>query len=451
VAADRVNRGRLLPLVVQARVVFGPRMSKRSAARLSQLLPVVESRLPNGLEVRMVPDSGLPFVSLNLFYRVGSRNERPGITGISHLFEHMMFNGAKKYGPKAFDRELETRGGTSNAYTGTDYTSYHETFPSEALEKVLDLESDRMRSLAISDKMLKSEREVVKEERRASVDNDINGTLYEELDALAFKVHPYRWPILGWMGDLDLIDREACQRYFQTFYAPNNAVLYLSGDVNPKTALPLIRKYFATIPKGPKVPTVNEYEPEPNGERRMVLKKPAQSPALLMGYHAPTARHPDTPVLDVIQYALGVGEGSRLNRSLVYGDGLAIGTQVDWQWRIGPGLFTVRLDLALEADPQEAEKRVYAEMESIAQKGLTAKELMRAKNNLRAHLLHELSTVTRRPDILGMYEMLLGSWRAGLNMDESYQGITLAQVKEAAARYFQPERRSVITLIPASA
>jgi len=425
-------------------------MPKSRPPALAATLRPKEATLSNGLRVRLFPDTTLPFVSLHIFYQVGSRNERPGITGISHLFEHMMFNGAKKYGPKAFDRVLEGCGGSSNAYTSSDFTSYHETFPSEALEQVLDLESDRMRSLAINDRMLRSEREVVKEERRAVVDNDINGTLYEELEALAFKVHPYRWPIIGWMGDLDLIQKEDCERYFRTYYAPNNAVMYVVGDVEPKKALALIQRYFGTIRKGPPVPEVNEYEPEPNGERRVTLRKPAQSAAILVAHRAPVATDPDTAILDVIQYALGVGDGSRLTRSLVYGAAVAVDVHVDWAWRRGPGLFTTRVDLSPEGEPSRAEEVLYGQLDDLIQRGLTEQELLRAKNNLRAQLLRELATVSRRADILGTYEMLLGSWQDGLRMGDAYARVTGEQVKAVAAKYFQPERRTVVTLLPSA-
>ncbi|MFL5387384.1 MAG: M16 family metallopeptidase, partial [Myxococcales bacterium] len=178
--------------------------------------PVQEHSLPNGLQIRLLADPSLPIASLYSFFRVGSRNEQPGITGISHLFEHMMFNGSRKYGPKEFDRKLEAAGGTSNAYTSTDITAYYEDFAAEALPLVLDLESDRMASLVIDDESLSREREVVKEERRFRTDNDIDGMLDEALSALAFLAHPYRWPVVGWMPDLNRIARADCERYFRT-------------------------------------------------------------------------------------------------------------------------------------------------------------------------------------------------------------------------------------------
>jgi zinc protease len=410
----------------------------------------LEATLSNGLKVRLFPNRGIPVASLHLFYRVGSRNERPGITGISHLFEHMMFNGSKNYGPKEFDRVLESHGGSSNAYTTNDFTSYQDVFAAESLEKVLELEADRMRSLQINDRMLSSEREVVKEERRATVDNDFFGLMHEELEALVYKAHPYRWPIIGWMGDLDLIDRKACETYFRTYYAPNNATLFLAGDFNPKAALTLVRKHFGQIPRGPAIPDVAEYEPEPLGERRAVVRRPAQAPSLVVGYQAPRAQDPDTLVLDVIQYALGVGNGSRLNRELVFGQELAVGMQVDWSWRFGPGIFTFFLELKPDTVTVEVEQALYRELDKLGQEGLTERELERAKNNLHAHTLRALTTNERRADTLGNYEMLLGSWQSGLALEERYRKISNQDIQRVARQYFSPRRRSVVTLVPES-
>src|SRR6202165_3481188 len=220
--------------------------------------PVEERSLPNGLQIRFLRDPSLPVATLYSFFRVGSRNERPGITGISHLFEHMMFNGSKKYGPKEFDRRLEAAGGTSNAYTSNDVTAYYEDFASEALPLVLDLEADRMASLIIDDSSLAREREVVKEERRFRTDNDIDGMMDEALGALTFLAHPYRWPVIGWMSDIEAISREDCERYFRAYYAPNNCTLVLVGDFEAAAAMREIERLYGSIPAGeppPGVPT----------------------------------------------------------------------------------------------------------------------------------------------------------------------------------------------------
>src|SRR5215813_12066950 len=228
--------------------------------------PVQEHALANGLQIRLLPDRGLPIATLYSFFRVGSRNERPGITGISHLFEHMMFNGSRKYGPKEFDRRLESAGGSSNAYTSTDLTAYYEDFAADALPLVLDLEADRMASLTIDDASLAREREVVKEERRFRTDNDIDGMMDEALGALTYLAHPYRWPVIGWMSDIEAITRQDCESYFRTYYAPNNCTLVVVGDFESAAAVREIDRLYGGIPPGGQLPAVATGEPPQKGE-----------------------------------------------------------------------------------------------------------------------------------------------------------------------------------------
>lgn len=409
---------------------------------------VIEAQLPNGLKVRLLPSDAVPTCSFYTFFKVGARNERPGITGISHLFEHMMFNGAKKYGPGQFDRVLESNGGTSNAYTSNDVTVYYEDFMAEALEKVIDLESDRMRSLQVTPKMLESERQVVMEERRLRVDNEIGGLMDEELSTLVWKAHPYRWPVIGWMKDIENIKREDCLEYFRTFYAPNNATLFVSGDFDPRHALALIKKYYSNIKAGPALPPVLDAEPEQKGERRAEVRHPAQAPSLMIAWRGPSAHEEDTLVLDVLQYALSVGQSSRLTRALVFEQEIAVGVSVDWSWRFDPGAFTVVLELKPDGDARKAEAALYAELEKVARHGLDARELEKAKNNLSAHLLRELATNNGRAHALGTYELMLGDWREGLRLPERYEHITGEQVKAAAAKFLTPDKRAVVTLVP---
>ncbi len=427
--------------------------AKRTASPLPPALEplaasVIEATLPNGLRVRLLPSDAVPTCSYYTFFRVGARNERPGITGISHLFEHMMFNGAKKYGPGQFDRVLESSGGSSNAYTSNDLTVYYEDFMAEALERVIDLESDRMKSLQVTPKMLESERQVVMEERRLRVDNEIGGLMDEELSTLVWKAHPYRWPVIGWMKDIANITRQDCLDYFRTYYAPNNATVYLSGDFDPKHALKLLKKYYAGAKAGPPVPPVLDAEPEQKGERRALVHHPAQSPSLMIAWRGPRALDPDTLALDVLQYALSVGQSSRLTKALVFEQEVAVGVSVDWTWRFDPGAFTVVLELKPGGDPAKAEAALYQQLQRVAEHGLEPRELEKAKNNLAAHLLRELATNNGRAHALGTYEIMLGSWREGLALPSRYEAITGEQVKQAAARYLTPERRAVVTLVP---
>lgn len=409
---------------------------------------VIEARLPNGLALRLLPSHEVPTCSFYTFFKVGSRNERPGITGISHLFEHMMFNGAKKYGPGQFDKVLESNGGTSNAYTSTDFTVYYEDFMAEALEQVIDLESDRMKSLEVTPKMLESERQVVMEERRLRVDNEIAGMVDEELSTLVWKAHPYRWPVIGWMKDIENIRREDCLEYFRTYYAPNNAVIYVSGDFEPRQALKLLEKYYGGIKPGPAPLPVVDSEPEQKGERRAEVRHPAQAPMLMIGWRGPASRHPDTLTLDVLQYALAVGQSSRLTKALVFEQQVAVSVSIDWTWRLDPGAFVISLELEPGADPRRTEASLYAELAKVAKDGLSPRELEKAKNNLSAYLLRELATNNGRAHALGTWELMLGHWREGLALVSRYEAVTSEQVRAAVARYLGPERRNVVTLVP---
>jgi zinc protease len=415
---------------------------------MSALFRVHEASLRNGLRVRVVPSDETPVVSLYTFFGVGSRNERPGLTGISHLFEHMMFNGSAKYGPNQFDEILESHGGRSNAYTTHDQTVYYEEFAAEALDQVLDLEADRMRSLAISDRMLEREREVVKEERRLRVDNEVMGLIDEELQALVYQAHPYRWPVIGWMGDIEAIRREDCEAYFRTYYAPGNAVLWIAGAVEPEATMRRVRRAYGDIPRGPPVPKVVNAEPIQRGERRSVLSHPAQAPGLLVAYRGPPVSHPDAFTLDVLEFILAVGEGSRLTRRLVYEEKVAVDVGMDWSWRIDPGVLLFHAELAPDGDPARVEASFYREIERLTQEGISERELTKAKNNLRAHLMRELTTSSGRAHALGNYETYLGSWRAGLRLADRYATVDAASVQKAAARYLSPSQRSVVTLLP---
>ena len=396
----------------------------------------------------MVPDHDAPVASLYTFFRVGSRNERPGITGISHLFEHMMFNGAAKYGPKEFDEVLESNGGRSNAYTTHDSTVYYEDFASDALETVLDLESDRMRSLTIDDRSLRREREVVKEERRLRVENEPAGLMDEALHALVYQAHPYRWPVIGWMGDIEAIRREDCEAYFRTFYAPNNAVLWAAGDFEPDGLLRRIRKAYGDIPAGPAVPEVVNSEPGQRGERRAEVRHPSRAPSLLVAYRGPAVADPDALTLDVLQFILAVGEGSRLQRALVYEKKVAVNVGVDWSWRRDPGIFAFHLELPPGADVPAAEAALQAELSRILEQGVDPREVEKARNNLRAHLLREFTSNSGRAHALGTYELFLGSWEHGLSLPEAYGRIDAGRVQAAARRWLDATQRSVVTLVP---
>jgi len=418
------------------------------AERILDVDAVRDHALPNGLRIRLLRDTSTPTVSYYTFFSVGSRNERVGLTGISHLFEHMMFNGAARYGPKEFDRVLESRGGHSNAYTSNDVTAYYEDFAADALPTVVDLESDRMRSLRIDEATLEQEREVVKEERLLRTENSVFGLMEEQLESLVFQSHPYRWPVIGWMEDIQRIGRSDCEAFFRTYYAPSNAAVYAVGDLDLDATIRLLERHYGDIPAGPAPVPVPQGEPQQRGERRAVIRFPAQAPALLAGWRGPPARHPDAAALDVLQVCLAVGESSRLRRKMVLEAEVAVSVSVSWGWRIDPGVFLAFVELPPGASPDRAEKILWAEIEKVAERGVSAAEVNRARALLRSGVLHELATHHGVAHALGQAEALLGDWREAGRALELYAAIQQADVRRAAREYLSEEQRSVVMLEP---
>ncbi len=424
------------------------RMPTSSPAAVLDLDKVSAHTLGNGLRIRLLTERSTPTLSYYTFFQVGSRNEKLGTTGISHLFEHMMFNGAARYGPKEFDRVLEAKGGHSNAYTSNDVTAYYEDFASEALETVLDLESDRMRSLRLTEESLEQEREVVKEERRLRTENSIFGLMEEQLEALVFLAHPYRWPIIGWMDDIQRITRADCEGFFRTYYAPNNAAIYVVGDLDERATLALIERYYGDVPAGPRPAPVPPGEPVQRGERRAVVRYPAQAPALLAGWRGPAAASADSSALDVLQVCLAVGESSRLRRRLVQETELAVSVSISWGWRIDPGVFLAFVELAPGVPVERTEALLWKEIAAVAARGVSAAEVRRARALLRSSVLHELATHHGIAHALGQAETLLGDWREAGRALEHYEKVTPAEVRRVAAEYLDPARRCVVVLEP---
>jgi zinc protease len=362
--------------------------------------------------------------------------------------EHMMFNGSAKYGPKEFDRILESNGGFSNAFTSEDMTAYYEDFASNVLELCVDLDSDRMKSLTLDQKYVISEMNVVKEERRLSVDNSVEGSMYEELGALAYKAHPYGWPVLGWMSDLEGITRDDAVSYFKTHYAPNNAILVIVGDFDTKKALELVHKYYDDIPAQTPPGPVRTVEPEQQGERRAELHKAAEMPAVLIGYHIPDVKSNDIYALDVLQYVLSEGESSRLYKKLVRDLGIAVHAGASASWNIAPALFTFDVKAKPDNTAVECESAVYGILSDIAANGITPAELAKAKNQVAANFYRSMQTVNGKARKIGVYEIYFGDFNEILKVKDRYQAVTADDVKRVSNTYFAPKNRTVVTLVP---
>lgn len=431
-----------------------PAASRPAPAATTTAAPVTlnvqRHTLKNGLVVLTHEDHSVPAVTFWQWFKVGSRDERPGITGISHFFEHMMFNGSKNVPPKEYDRILESSGGYSNAFTDRDMTAYYEDIASDRLDVVFRLDSDRMASLSLLPEQLKSEIEVVKEERRLRTDNDIAGMLDEHLYATAFLASPYGWPVVGWMGDLERITREDCVEYFRTYYAPNNCILILTGDFDTKTAVAEIEKAFGAIPaQKPPVPPVDS-EPGQRGERRVLVRHPAENVSFQTGYKVPDVKHSDTVVLDVLASILSDGESSRLHQSLVYERQIALAATAFFRARLAPTLFEFYVEMKPGQTAAAGEAALDAVLDSLATHGPGARELEKAKNLIEAEFVRSLKTNNGVGEQLGFYEHVHGDYREIFRTIQRVRAVTAEDCKRVARTWFVPHQRTVAVLVPAN-
>jgi zinc protease len=410
----------------------------------------IESRtLANGLEVVVWPDHDIPNVAMYLWFRVGSRNEYPGITGISHYFEHMMFNGTKTRGPGEFDRIMEGNGGRNNAYTSSDVTVYQDWFPRSALELVFDLEADRMRNLDFDPKAVESERGVVYSERRSSVDNDNFGVLAEQMQATAFVAHPYQFPTIGWPSDIEGWTIEDLKTYYQRYYAPNNAVVFVVGDVTAAEVFALAEKHMAPIKAQPAPDPVTTREPPQLGERRIKIVRDAQTPLIAMAWHAGSAPERQTRVMEVLMAVLGGGDSSRLHQKLVEQEQAALQVGVQLEQGFDPGLAWVFAVIPPGGDIARTEQLIDAELVRIARDGPTPAELAKARNQALAAFWRGLETINGKAQALGTYEVFHGDFRKLFEAPGEYESITVEDVRTAAAAVLRTENRTLGILEPA--
>ncbi|HYL38173.1 MAG TPA: pitrilysin family protein [Bryobacteraceae bacterium] len=419
-----------------------------SAVLSAQPADVKTETLSNGLKILIQEDHSIPNVALYLFYKIGSRNERTGVTGISHFFEHMMFNGAKKYGPDQFDIQMEKNGGNNNAYTTQDDTVYTDWFPNTGLELMLDMESDRMQNLSFDPKIIESERGVVYSERRTSVDNSNSGALLEQLHAAAYVAHPYHWPVVGWPSDIESWTMDDLKNHFRMGYAPNNCVMVVVGDVSSAQVLALARKYFESIPRQEPPPPVRTKEPEQSGEHRVTLLRPAQLPLEMVAFHVPETKHPDDSPLDVLETLLAHGQSSRLYRRLVDQDQLVLAVNAFRQPSLDPGLLIFNLQPRSGVEPARAEKALFEELDRLREQPVSDQELRKAKNQLLADHYRELKTIAGRANLLGSYEVFYGDYRKLYSVEQAIEAVTAADVQRVARQYLTAQNRTVATLVP---
>jgi len=414
----------------------------------AQSVDVKTHTLKNGMKILVQEDHTIPNVALYIFYRIGSRNERPGTTGLSHFFEHMMFNGAKKYGPGEFDRTMEAAGGSNNAYTSEDVTVYQDWFPRSALDLIFDLEADRIQYLSFDPKMIQSERGVVASERRTSVDGNNFGVLNEQLQAVAFSAHPYQWPVVGWPSDIENWTMDDLKHHFEMGYSPSNATMVVSGDVTADEIFKLAERYIEPIPSHAPPPKVTTSEPEQLGERRLVVKKFAQLPLLMIAYHIPESANPDYYSLRVLQTILSSGQSSRLYKRVVDKDQLALFVQGSFGFAFDPTLFTITAQPKAGVQPEAVEKAVYEELDRIKETGVSNDEMQKAKNILLASFYRQMKTINGKANTIGSYEVFFGDYHKLFNAAEEFNKVTPDAVRAVARKYFSDKNRTVATLVP---
>jgi zinc protease len=414
----------------------------------AQEFPVASRTLKNGMKVLVQSDHSIPNVALYIFYRIGSRNERPGTTGLSHFFEHMMFNGAKRYGPGELDKAMEANGGSNNAYTSQNVTVYQDWFPRTAMPLIFDIEADRIQNLSFDPKKIESERGVVASERRLSVDNDNGGLLDEQLWATAFIAHPYQWPVVGWMSDIEHWTIDDLKHHFEMGYSPSNAIMVVVGDVTPEEVFQLCEKTIEPIPSHSPPPPVTTVEPLQLGERRLVVHKPAELPLLMIGYHLPQTNHPDFYATNILRTILFQGESSRMYQRLVDKDQIALDVSSSVQPAFDPTLGIIVAQPKQGGDPEKCEKAIYEELERAKTTIITDQELEKAKNIRLMEFYHQMRTINGRANTIGTYEVFSGDYKKLFDAAKNYAAVTKEDVQRVAKAYFGANNRTVATLLP---
>ena len=399
--------------------------------------------LANGMKVIVWTDRDIPNVALYNWVRVGSRNEVPGITGLAHFFEHMMFNGTSKRQPGEFDRQMEAQGGSNNAFTSDNVTVYQDWVPRSALDLVFDLEADRLANLSFDPKVIESERGVVYSERRLRTEDSNEGFLFEQVQATAFVAHPYQFPTIGWPADIQGWKIEDLQSFFKTYYAPNNCTLILVGDVSAEEGFALAKRYLEPIPRQAPPPPVRTVEPEQLGEKRVYVERNALTPLMYLAYKSPAANDPQGPAINLLVSILTEGDSSRLHRLLVEEKKLAIEVGGSFQEGFDPGLTWLTLTLPEGADVAAVEKVLDEALAQVVSQGVTDAELARAKNLYASTFWKQLATINGKASLLGSFEVFEGDYQKLFDSPATYEKVTREDVQKAAALVFQKNHRTV--------
>lgn len=405
-------------------------------------------RLGNGLQLLLLVDKSAPVVSYFTWFRVGSRHEKPGKTGLAHLFEHLMFNETEDLAAGEFDRKLEESGAESNAATWLDWTYYYESLPKDRLALAVKLESDRMARLVLRAPQVTSEKEVVANERRERVDDDIEGAAHELLYQTAFTRHPYHAPTIGWMSDILAFTPEDCVAFYRTYYAPNNATIVIVGDVRERDVLTRIRDAYGAIPSS-EIPEEDTHPEPPQVEpREVTLHKPTTSERLLVGYRGPALGDSDYETLVVLNEILFGGRASRLYRELVVTRELCTEVRGWVSTFRDPGLYEMYFTARPGVSGDEALSAAADALARVTEELVQPEELERAKARLELGLLQSLETTSGKAEQIGFYDTVLGDPAAAFRKLDRYRRVTAGEIRTAARRYLVDTARTLVRVLP---
>jgi len=437
-------------------------MIRAATALLCTLLPtlalasgprVQEMTLENGLAVIVKEDHRAPIVTSQVWYRVGSSYEHNGITGISHVLEHMMFKGTEKHGPNQFSRIVAANGGDDNAFTGRDYTAYYQNLASDRLEVAFELEADRMRNLNLAEEEFAKEVEVVKEERRLRTQDDPESLTSEQFNAVAYLASPYRIPVIGWAGDLESLAVSDLRQWYRQWYAPNNATLVVVGDVAPERVFDLARKHFGPL----KAEVMSEVkvgtEPEQRGEKRIAVKAPAREPYLVLGYKATAVGHTEADwepyALEMLAEILDGDSASRLSKNLVRGSEVAASANAGYSaFSRLPGMLLLEGTPAQGRTAAELEAALRAEVTRLREQPVSPEELERVRAQVTAAKIYEKDSVFAQAMQIGLLETVGLDWRLGETYVDRLSAVTPEQVQAVARKHLSDDNLTVAVLDP---
>ena len=423
---------------------------KKEVEQLGIKLSLDRRILSNGLTVVMVENHSVPVVTYQSWYRVGSVDEEPGITGMSHLFEHLMFKGTKRFGPKDFFRNLEAKGAEVNAFTTRDYTVYYENFTPDLLPKVVDMEGDRLGHLKLDEVIIETEKSVVLEERKLRVDSSPGGQMQEAIWTLAYRRHPYQWPVIGYPSDIAGMSTEQIRDYFQKHYVASNATVVIVGDFDSDKTFDLIKKSYGELPKLPRPERKVRTEPEQTEERRLTLYDQVATERFTHAYHVTSAEDDDSYALDVLANILFEGTSSRAWRRLVEEKDLVASIGGSAYTPTFPGLFIISATMKGSVTSEQAEIELDRVIRQVQEQEVSGDEIHAAVKQLTVHLVDSVRTPYGLGQLLGTVVTILGEPERFAEDLAKYTQVTAKDVKRVAAQYLIPNNRSVVIMAPES-